>query len=62
MNITLFGDDETYKNFGKESCLVTLSHRGDLDWVAAFIIAVRYDFLHVSGENNLLLFEVFSAL
>ena len=66
INITQFGDDETYKNLGKEFCLVTLSHRGDLDWVAAGIIAIRYGFLRVSSENNLLLhilnFEVFRAL
>ena len=51
MNITLFGDDdETYKDFGKESCLITLSHRGDLDWVAGYIMGVRYGFLHVSDS------------
>jgi hypothetical protein len=51
MNVTLFGDDETYKNFGKESCLVTLSHRGDLDWVGLAIMGIRYGILHVSCES-----------
>jgi lysophosphatidic acid acyltransferase/lysophosphatidylinositol acyltransferase len=52
INITLFGDDEAYKNLGKESCLITLSHRGDLDWVAGYIMGVRFRFLHVSSERR----------
>ncbi len=63
MNITLFGDDETYKNFGKESALITLSHRGDLDWVAGYIMGVRYNFIHVSeiSVNILKLITVLRA-
>ena len=52
MKITLFGDDETYKDFGKDFCLITLSHRGDLDWVAGYIMGARYGFLHVSNERR----------
>lgn len=52
VKVTLFGDDETYKNFGKESSLITLSHRGDLDWVAGYIMGVRFNFLHVSSHST----------
>lgn len=47
MRIHAFGEDDTYKNFGKESMIVTSSHRGDLDWVAGFVLGARYGFLHV---------------
>ena len=50
MKVTLFSDDETCKNFGREYSLFTLSHRGDLDWVAGYIMCVRYHFLHVSEQ------------
>ena len=47
INITMFGDDEAYRKFGKEFSFLTLSHRGDLDWVAGYIMGVRYNFIHV---------------
>lgn len=48
LRVHLFGSDETYKYFGKESLIVTSSHRGDLDWVAGFVLGAHYKFLHVS--------------
>ena len=47
MRTVLFGDESTYRNFGKELCLITLSHRGDLDWVGGYIVAVQFGFLQV---------------
>ena len=49
MRVHLFGEKEVYDKFGTESCLITLNHRGDLDWVAGFIIGAQYNFLHVSS-------------
>ena len=45
--VTLFGTDEAYRTFGKESCLVTLSHRGDFDWLIGFVVSACFDFLEV---------------
>lgn len=48
LNIHLYGEKDVYDRFGKESCLVTLSHRGDLDWVAGYVVGANMNFLHVS--------------
>lgn len=45
MEMTLFGEEEAFKRFGKERCLITLSHRGDLDWVGGFIMGAHFGFL-----------------
>ena len=47
----MYGEKGVYDLFGKEPCLVTLSHRGDLDWVGGYIVATRLNFLHVSIIN-----------
>ena len=47
INITMFGDDEAYRKFGKEFSFVTLSHRGDLDWVAGLFVCLKFNCLHV---------------
>lgn len=49
LRVHVFGNDETFKNFGKESLILTSSHRGDLDWVAGFVLGAHYRFLHVSS-------------
>ena len=36
-----------YEMLGKEFSLVTLSHRGDLDWVAGYVIGAQFNFLKV---------------
>lgn len=46
MSVRLFGDEEAFDNFGKEFSLVTLSHRGDLDWVAGYLVASQFNFIH----------------
>ena len=46
--ITLFGSDEACRDFGREYSLVTLSHRGEFDWLIGFIVAARYGFLQVT--------------
>ena len=48
MKVHMFGEEGVYDKFGKESCLMTLSHRGDLDWVAGLLAGAHYNFLHVS--------------
>lgn len=45
--IYAYGTEEAYRNFGKEFLLLSSSHRGDLDWVAGFVLGARYRFLHV---------------
>ena len=50
--IYAYGTDEVYKNFGKEFLLLSSSHRGDLDWVAGFVLGARYRFLHVRVHVN----------
>lgn len=47
LRVHVFGDEDAYKMFGKEFHMVTSSHRGDLDWVAGFILGAHYKFLHV---------------
>ena len=47
MKILLYGEDEAYEKFGRESSLITLSHRGDLDWVAGYVISTFFGFMHV---------------
>ena len=51
MEVYLYGEKGVYDLFGKEPCLVTLSHRGDLDWVGGYIVATHFNFLHVSVIN-----------
>ena len=46
MEVYLYGEKGVYDLFGKEPCLVTLSHRGDLDWVGGYIVATHFNFLH----------------
>lgn len=46
INVRLFGHKETFENLGKEFALMTLSHRGDLDWVAGYVVAARLNFIH----------------
>lgn len=48
LDVVMFGEDNAYEKLGKESGLFTCSHRGDLDWVAGFIVGAYYKFLHVS--------------
>ena len=49
INVRLFGSKETFANVGKEFSLFTLSHRGDMDWVAGYVVGAQFNFLHVSG-------------
>ena len=49
IQITLFGDDATYEKFGKEYSLITSSHRGDFDWLIAFIVCNYYNCAEVSN-------------
>ena len=48
ITIRLFGTEETYEKIGKEFSIFTLSHRGDLDWVAGYVVGAQFDFLYVS--------------
>lgn len=57
LRVHYFGTRETYDLMGKESQIITSSHRGDLDWVAGFVMGAQLGFLHVSkghGNNDLL--------
>lgn len=45
--VTLFGDDEAYRTLGKEYSLITLSHRGEFDWLIGYIVATGHGFLQV---------------
>jgi lysophosphatidic acid acyltransferase/lysophosphatidylinositol acyltransferase len=45
IQLTCFGDDEVYEKLGKESCLITLSHRGEFDWLIALLVCLSKDFL-----------------
>ena len=47
VDVVFFGEDKVYEKLGKESGVFTCSHRGDLDWVAGFIVGAYYKFLHV---------------
>ena len=47
--VTLFGTEEAYQRFGKESCLITLSHRGDFDWLIGFVVSTCFDCLEVNA-------------
>ena len=51
INVRLFGEKEAFEKMGKEFALMTLSHRGDLDWVAGYAVATRFNFLHVRFIN-----------
>ena len=53
-DITLFGDDDAFDKFGKKSCLVSLSHRGEFDWVIGLIVAAGYGFLEVNKWSFLI--------
>ena len=35
------------QKIGKEFALMTLSHRGDVDWVTGYVVATQFNFLHV---------------
>ena len=48
LDIVLYGEDSAYEKFGKESGLMICSHRGDLDWVAGFVVGAYYKCLQVS--------------
>ena len=52
MKLHAFGEKEAYDHLGRESCLVILNHRGELDWLAGFTIAARYNFMHVSTSSR----------
>ena len=52
IQITLYGDDEVYHMFGKESCLISLSHRGEFDWMIGFIVSASFGFLEVRIRKN----------
>lgn len=48
LRVHVFSSDEAMERFGKESQIVTSSHRGDLDWIAGFVLGANTRFLHVS--------------
>lgn len=48
IQVRLFGSAEAYEKLGQEFALMTLSHRGDLDWVAGYLVSAQFDFIHVS--------------
>lgn len=48
IKVRMFGTAEAYEKLGKEFALMTLSHRGDLDWVAGYVVSTQFDFIHVS--------------
>ena len=47
IGVRLFGEEEVFEKIGNEFSLMTLSHRGDLDWVAGYLIAAQFNFIHV---------------
>ena len=51
IEVRLFGEAEVYEKLGREFSLLTLSHRGDLDWVAGYIVATQFNFIHVSVQS-----------
>lgn len=46
IKVRMFGTAEAYEKLGKEFALMTLSHRGDLDWVAGYVVSTQFDFIH----------------
>ena len=50
IEVTLFGEDEVFAKFGKESALVTLSHLGDFDWLIAYMFASGWHFVEVNKK------------
>ena len=46
--VTLFGDDSAFETFGKNNCLMSVSHRGEFDWVIGFIVCAYFGCLEVS--------------
>ena len=48
IRVRLFGAKEAFEKMGTEFALMTLSHRGDLDWVAGYVVAAQFNFIHVS--------------
>ena len=53
LRVHVFCDKKTYDSFGKESQIITSSHRGDLDWVAGFVLGAQFGFLHVRDTCHL---------
>lgn len=51
LRVHVFATKETLALFGKESSIITSSHRGDLDWIGGFVLGAYYRFLHVSNVN-----------
>ena len=47
LKVHMFCDKTCYEKFGRESCILTSSHRGDLDWVAGFVLGAHFGFLEV---------------
>ena len=47
LKLHLYGDQNAYKMFGSEYHIVTSSNRGDLDWVAEFVLLAHHRSLHV---------------
>ena len=48
LQVHIFAEQDVVECFGKESQIITSSHRGNLDWISGFVLGVRYQFLHVS--------------
>ena len=58
MRVHAFGEKDAYDCVGRESCLVTLNHRGELDWLVGCTFATRYNFMHVSISRWSLLQDI----
>ena len=57
VQVTLFGEEGVFDNeFNKQDCLITLSHRGDFDWLVGLVFCYYKNFLHVSSTNIIVKF------
>ena len=53
LRVHIFGTKKAYEKLGNEFHFITSSHRGDLDWVAGFVLAANYGCLHVSCREQI---------
>ena len=47
VRVTVYGEESALEKFGKESCLITMSHLGEFDWLIGLMLADNHGFLTV---------------
>ena len=52
-------DPETRKHFAKESLIVILNHRYEIDWMMACILAQRYGVVGVCKLQGLYMIDIY---